>query len=344
MDMKFQGRAEYSKKLDNTIEKYFNDSNSILQDFYYAIELNTEPVTCFNYIDSLCRFFRKTGIDSNEKILEVTSKEINKFFHDIKTIKDKDGTEHESSSACKRSYYFALKKFYSWLIEENKIAVNPMATVKAPKMNDKPEHIFMSQDDLLKINELAEKGIDQKYSRHDKWKERDTLIMTLFITTGMRVTALIEINVSDIDFKKKELKILDKRNKEHIYPLDTNEALMGAIEQWLVKRQKILRELNKLNTTDALIISNRGERMTRPAITYITKKYSRNAIGEACSPHKFRSSLCSTLYEETGDIEFVRDAVGHSRLETTKRYIVKEQNAKDKAGRIMSAILGKRKE
>ena len=74
-------------------------------------------------------------------------------------------------------------------------------------------------------------------------------------------------------------------------------------------------------------------------VANVVRKYSKIGLGYEISPHKLRSGYCSILYNKTGDIEFVRRAVGHSRVDTTQRYIVTKGSEKEKAAEIMEGLL-----
>jgi site-specific recombinase XerD len=152
--------------------------------------------------------------------------------------------------------------------------------------------------------------------------------------TGMRETALTEINLSDLDFFKGTIKVIDKRHKTHIYKM--NETIREALVNWIEDREIKLSD----QQTDALFISNQRKRISAGTIVSIVEKYSLEGLGYKISPHKLRAAFCTILYNRTGDIEFVRRAVGHSCIETTQRYIVDDDTAKDEAASIMSKIFG----
>ena len=153
--------------------------------------------------------------------------------------------------------------------------------------------------------------------------------------TGMRETALIEINLSDISFLENDLKVIDKRHKVHHYYL--SESTKDVLRKWIFVRKEIL---NGIEDVDALFISNRKVRMTADSVINIVKKYSEEALGYAISPHKLRAAFCTILYDETHDIEFVREAVGHSSVTVTQRYIVKDNSEKKKAARMIEELIG----
>ena len=162
---------------------------------------------------------------------------------------------------------------------------------------------------------------------------QDKLIIYLFMTTGMRKTALTEINLEDIDIEMHTLQVIDKGNKHHTYYL--SDDVIKDLKEWLIDREKMLNG----RSSSALFISDNGGRLTGNAVTKIVQKYSEGGIGFKISPHKFRSGFCSILYEEKHDIEFVRRSVGHSQTRTTQRYIVTNNNERKEASEIIGNLL-----
>ena len=113
-----------------------------------------------------------------------------------------------------------------------------------------------------------------------------------------------------------------------------NNTIRKALVDWIEDRKTKLDD----NQTDALFISNRRKRIGEKTLVAIVEKYSLEGLGYKISPHKLRESFCSILYEKTKDIEFVRRAVGHSCIETTQRYIVDDDTAKDESASIIDKI------
>ena len=153
------------------------------------------------------------------------------------------------------------------------------------------------------------------------------------MTTGMRKTALTEIDINDIDLDRCKLSIIDKGKKYHIYSL--SDDIMEYIKKWLLDRENIKGH----EKTDALFISEKGDRLTGNAIVKIVEKYSKAGLGYSISPHKLRAGFCSILYDKKHDIEFVRKVVGHANIRTTQRYIVTDNTERKEAVDIMSDLL-----
>ena len=163
-------------------------------------------------------------------------------------------------------------------------------------------------------------------NRQKEWRTRDKAIMLTFITTGMRETALCEIDINRIDFSNRTIVVTDKENKDNSYTM--TPELISAYYDWLDDREKKLdgREC------DALFISNRRERLTSRSVIDLVRKYTFEGIGKEVSPHRLRAAYGNILLKETGDIYFVSKAMKHANVQTTEIYI--EDNERDVNNRV----------
>ena len=209
-----------------------------------------------------------------------------------------------------------------------------MDCIDRPSGKDVVDRVKLDSFDIRFLLEGVEGGAGNIRAKgvQKPWMTRDKAILVLLAMTGMRRTALTEINMDDLDFYKGTITVIDKRHKTHVYKM--NETIRVALEDWIAVREE---KLNGIRT-DALFISNRRSRLHENNVDTIVKKYSYESLGYEISPHKLRAAFCTILYDRTRDIEFVRRAVGHSNIETTQRYIVDDDTARDEAADIMGKI------
>jgi len=223
-----------------------------------------------------------------------------------------------------------------FLCSKRYITDNPMVFIKRIKRKDEVKRYKLNISDLNDIITAVdyEQGTGRERQIQLEWKSRNKLILLLFMNTGMRETALSEINLSDIDFENNILRIIDKGSKHHEYQID---HLIVYIQDWLRKREQLMRGYH---ANDALFISERRTRISSKAIIDIVGKVSMQGLGYRITPHKLRAAFCTIMYEETKDIEFVRQAVGHSNVAVTQRYIVSDNSARKQSALIMAKGLG----
>jgi site-specific recombinase XerD len=143
---------------------------------------------------------------------------------------------------------------------------------------------------------------------------RDVAILTLLLNTGIRVSEMVGIDLQDIDWNEKRIKIFRKGRKEQYvyFNAPVEEALQDYIDY---ERKTSSEDLN------ALFISRKGQRISVRAVERLVKKYTASVVPmKRITPHKLRSTFATNLYEETGDIYVTSEALGHSSLETVKKY------------------------
>jgi integrase/recombinase XerC len=289
---------------------------------------------------TICDYIRKIRNYLEAIHNEITATKTYEFFSSLKT-KEVKGEIVRTSDSFKYAYWCCLNNFLGFMAKRGYIQYNYMDEIDKPKNNDlvriNRDRILLTEDDFNKILEAVQVGAGTHRARakQKKWKERDMCVLVIFMTTGMRRTALSQINVQDIDFDNKTLVIRDKGDKEHEYEL--NKYQLTAIESWLKARNEILEESNV--QTDAFFISNQHKRMCGDTISDLVKKYAKTGIGQEVSPHKLRSGFCSILYNKNPDILFVSRAVGHADIKVTQRYIVTGNKEKKQAADMMGSLL-----
>ena len=331
------GRLENEIKNKEKIQVLLKPLPEYVTDYYYHLAASgILSKSCAEYIRILKRFLSVIEEEKGSiKINEITSKDINKFIVG-KQIKKSDNGIAKTTGAYQKTLYSALNKFFDFLYNNNYIDDNPMKTIERPKVKDNVKRIYLTADDMNKILSVVDNGVgsNRAKARQDKWRTRDRAILLLFMNTGIRETALSEINIDDVDFENNTITIIDKTEKTHSFKM--NKKLSLALKLWIIHRKHYLKD----NETDALFISNHNTRISIDAISDIVRKYSKEALGYELSPHKLRAAFATILYEQTGDLEFVRIAIGHKNIETTKIYAVENRMEKERASSIMESLIG----
>ena len=158
----------------------------------------------------------------------------------------------------------------------------------------------------------------------------------IFLNTGIRCSALIKLDVNNIDIENSEIVVTDKGGKinKHMISDDTKQCLI----KWLSYREELLKNNILQNNEDALFISSHKRRMSPQAVYDIVKKYTVGINGKNISPHKLRATYGTQLYNETKDLFFVQEMMGHSNPKTTTLYIRDKSNMKEKASTIMANL------
>lgn len=330
------GRSEINQKWQKLTERALTELPQLVTDYYYNISASLSPSTCNIYIMNLRGFIRaQTEDPKNFDVCSVTEADITRFLVKKST---KEDNITEQSFSMRKTLWSSLQKFFTYLYKRGAIERNPMEVIPRPMGQDDVKRVLVTEQDIKKILEVIKgRRQDKRYEWQNDWllRQRDICIFEMFIYTGMRLTALTQIDISDIDLTAKTLTVIDKRHKTTVYNL--NWSLFTAICLWLHVRNRLFPESEK-DRTNALFITQQGTRISREMVAYLIERYSEQALGYSISPHKLRAAFCSILYEKTRDIEFVRDAVGHSSTAVTQRYIVKKEPAQKKAVEMLEDI------
>lgn len=329
-----QGRLENKIRVETNIKKILSEMPEFMSDYYYSLSSN-EPKSCMEQLRKIRRFLYFVNNNIFEiDIGSISDVDISKYMKSLET-KNSKGMIRETSFAYRKQNYSFLKTFFKYLTKKGYIKTNPMDLVEVPKDKDHVTRVFLTEDELktcmLSIKEGA--GTTRAINRQKEWMERDRAIFALFICTGMRETALSEINIGDIDFAHNKIFIIDKGHKVNEYVIKEN--LKSALVDWIDKRDELLAD----KQCDALFISNRRTRITSNSVANIVRKYTKEALGKEISPHKLRAAFCNILLKKTGDIHFVSKAVGHANVSTTQIYLDDDMAAnKERASEYMESI------
>ena len=194
-----------------------------------------------------------------------------------------------------------LKTYFKFLIREGVIKDNPMLKVISPK-SKKRLPVFVDEDQiqsLLNGVKFSEGFIG----------ERDKLIIELFYVTGIRVSELINISISDIDFKNNLIRVLGKRNKERLIPLSFKivEGLNFFIKRYSLK--------------EYLFTNLEGKRVYTKLVYRIVNKYiGMISTVNKRSPHILRHTFATHMLNNGADINAIKELLGHANLSATQIY------------------------
>lgn len=205
-----------------------------------------------------------------------------------------------------------LKSFFKFCLKNNWVAVNPTAKLTRPKMPKRiPKQVEFTK--LMDLKDfLQEQSKDNQYDTY-----RDYSMFMTFYSCGLRRSELIELKWSDIDFTKKELKILGKGNKERFVPLHSEMAVILKRYQELLLQQSF----EKKAEPALVFLTDSGEKMYpnfvyRKIKTYLNKVTTQTGL----SPHSLRHSFATHLLNEGAELNAVKELLGHSSLAATQVY------------------------
>jgi len=213
-----------------------------------------------------------------------------------------------------------LRRFYAWLLRDKRINQDPTRLLESPKA-ERALPVSLNEEQVESLLNAPDTGNDIGY--------RDRAMLELLYATGLRVSELVNLQLSQISIEPGVLRVMGKGNKERLVPV--GEVALD----WLAAYTRHVRPSILQNTssaTNAVFVTQRGKAMTRQAFWYIIKRHAVHAgiDPEKLSPHTLRHAFATHLLNHGADLRIVQMLLGHSDISTTQIYThVADQRLRD---------------
>ncbi|MFZ2280787.1 MAG: site-specific tyrosine recombinase/integron integrase [Prosthecobacter sp.] len=231
---------------------------------------------------------------------ELTADDFRAFLFDL--------MKRERGRATIRLQFAALRSFFKWLTRRRGWKANPLLEVQLPKREKKlPVVLTVTQVEAMLALPLSL----EKSKRDAVWApERDTAILELFYSTGMRLSELVGLNVADIDTYTETVRVFGKGKKERLCPVGSKA--LEAVQRYRAKA----------GVHDGpLFLSKLRTRITAQSVDDVIMKYWRaSGLPVHLTPHKLRHSFATHLLNNGADLRSVQELLGHASLSTTQIY------------------------
>lgn len=303
---------------------YISKSNEILSElpdyvktYIRSIHNRISARTQFGYVKDIQMFLNYLPSADIEYLKELKQDDFEKYLEHMERY-EKNGKIYSNDRASIKRKLSSLRKFFAYLFTTGMIPADEIRKVEIPKLNKK-NIIYLEKDeaaDLLKETEKSRNLTKKEQEYADKQSIRDTAIIYLLLSTGIRVSECAGLDINDIDMNKKNIRIIRKGgNEDIVYFSDESSEHI----------QKYLDQRNLIKTADpketALFLSSQKKRMRVRTIEIMVKKHAERAVPlKKITPHKLRATYATHLYEQTSDIYLVANALGHKDVATTKEY------------------------
>ena len=348
-----------SSKPDNIVQKendiYFEcekiqrDLPSFMRPYFSYLKGNVLPMTRLAYLHDI-RFFMNYLINetdlteaktpakvTSDEFNKITAADINLFIDYCRKYMIDDGenvTVYENNNRSlarkKSSISVLFKQLYrDGLIDKN--ITDGFDPIRVSKPGER-EIKALQDDEVMIMLDAVTTGAgltDHERSYWEKTKLRDKAILVMFVTYGLRLSELQQLNVSSFNFSRGEFKIYRKRGKESIMPL--NKSVSMVLNDYLTTERNTVIPENSA-AEDALFLSLRGQRITERAIRELVKKYTSIALNTSrrsgYSPHKLRATAATSLIGRGNSIYDVAALLDHEQVTTTQLYAQHRMNVK----------------
>jgi integrase/recombinase XerD len=266
---------------------------------YLQIERSLSDNSVQAYIRDIKKF-ASYAIPLNLNELKITRENISDFLAELK--------DNNISARSQARIISGIKAYYKYLIMEDYIKFNPTELIESPRIGLKlPDTLS-----LIEIDKLIA-AVDLSNSQG----ERNRAILETLYSCGLRVSELINLQLSNIHFKEGYLKVIGKGDKERLAPIGGRALHYLRIYINEVRNHQSIKKGHE----DFVFLNNRGAKLTRVMIFLIIQKLS-EIIGlkKKISPHTFRHSFATHLIEGGADLRAVQEMLGHESITTTEIY------------------------
>ena len=270
---------------------------------YLKLEKGYSDKTIESYLEDIKKFYKyaeKRGFNP----LKVSNLTIRGFLSD-------ERLNNISKRTLKRRLS-GLRSFYDYLEKNKYVKFNPFVAATSPKADIKYPKVLFDDD--------VEKLLKANLERKDELMERDQAILELLYASGFRGSELVNINVSDVDFRGRIIKVLGKGSKERIVPFSV-ECQKALNTYYKDLRPKLLLKSTSEEISTKLFLNSKGEKLTLRGLEYILHQIeNKTGIFLGLHPHMLRHTFATGLLERGADLRVIQTMLGHASISTTQIY------------------------
>lgn len=268
---------------------------------YLKFEKRYSSHTVRSYHDDLIQFFSFLYTRFGTfKLEEISTTFIRSW---LASMKDDDVTSRTINRKIS-----TLKSFFKFQLKQGKIENSPMGNIISPKIN-KRLPVFIKEKDLAELTKSLDRNAED-------WDGLNTkMLITVFYSTGMRLSELINLKERQVDFSRKQLKILGKGNKERIIPAGVE--LLEVIKDYINEKRKMFDK-----SDDVLLVSSKGKKLYPKYAYSLVRSILTNEIKtlDKKSPHVLRHTFATHLMNNGANLDAVKELLGHASLASTQVY------------------------
>ncbi len=320
-----------------------------LRGYFAYLKGNVLPMTRLAYLHDIKFFFNylmeETDLTRAKDLTQITAEDLNgvqavdvnmfidycrKYKVETKNAVYMYENANKTLARKKSSVSVLFKYLYrDGLIEKN--ITDGFDPIRVPKPGEK-EIKALQDDEVMIMLDAVTSGTGLTAHERSYWEKtrlRDKAILILFLTYGLRLSELQQLNVSSFNFSRGEFKIYRKRGKESIMPLNISAT---EVVRDYIDRERPHEEKIQDGHTDALFLSLQGRRITERQIRDLVKKYTSIALNTSrkagYSPHKLRATAATSLIGRGNSIYDVAALLDHEQVTTTQLYARQKANVK----------------
>lgn len=323
------GRLESELIKRTSIRQKLQNLPPVFTEFYAYMEEDDKSYgTIEHYIDYNVEFmmYITNGKYNEEYYMNVTTSQIRQFIAQQRTKLNGDEIVRIGDSIL-ATKWSAIKRFFAFLVDCDYITNNPMTGSKRPKVKNIKEVTFLEEHEIkMLLNNIKEKA-------NDKLLNRDIAIISLFLATGLRKSALAQINIEDVDLSHNTIKVIEKGRKVRLVGFGDN--MNKLLKKWIADREMYFDTSN----TNALFVSQWNNRISTKTIELMLSKYINGVTDKHITVHKLRATAATQMGAHDVPVQVIKEILGHENINTTMRYVAALDQQKQSAINIMDNLV-----
>lgn len=304
------GRLEKEIKFYEKMDEKLKGRPKIFNEYYIYLRANKYSYTSIGvYINNVLHFVRFLGDDITEDFYNrVTMTDIESYMMSLETRETKSGTKRMGDDIL-QTRWSSLNRFFDFLVKRGYVKDNPILLVNRPKNQTEHKVVYLSQEEIDSLMKAIGRNLNRVAAARDK------ALIGLALSTGLRVSALVNINIEDIDFENSIINVIEKRKK--VREIHIGDNIKSILKSWISIREESFEDLD----TSALFISQKKTRLSVGAANDALTKYCDNAGIKRITPHKLRATAACALAKNNIPVKAIAHQLGHDNIATTMRYI-----------------------
>jgi site-specific recombinase XerD len=322
------GRLEKETKFYENMKQKLNGMPKIIGEYCTSMRANRKSYTTVGvYINNVLHFARfvADGKLNEDFYKNITPSDVENYMISLETRETASGIKRTGDDIL-QARWSSLNTFFDWCVKRGYIDKNPMGVVSRPKNNTEHKVTYLTKAEINKLFRAIDKNPNYIFSMRDK------TIISLALATALRVSALVNINIDDIDFENNVIKVIEKRQK--VREIYIGENIKSALKEWMAVRNDVYEGVD----SSALFLSKNYGRISVDGVADMLTKYCENAGIKRVTPHKLRASAACALAKAGVPVKAIAQQLGHSGTGVTMRYIDVFSEDKEKAKGVLDNL------
>ena len=283
----------------------------IIGEYCTSMRANRKSYTTVNvYINNVLHFARFVcgGNLTEDFYKHINPSDVENYMISLETKETADGVKRMGDDIL-QSRWSSLNTFFDWCTKRGYIDKNPMGVVDRPKNNTEHKVTYLTKAEINKLFKAIDKN------ENETFRMRDKTLISLALATALRISALVNINIDDIDFDNGVIKVVEKRQKVREIPI--GDHMMVTLKEFIEFRTNECGDVN----SRALFLTKNNNRLSVWDANDMLEKYCDWAGIKRVTFHKLRASSACALAKAGVPVKAIAQQLGHSGIGVTMRYL-----------------------